>query len=198
MPVTFVLAAVAVDASLWQSERRGAQKDADLASLAGAYELFDQSAGEGTTIDTAQAVVDQYQDINDESGNAEIIDDDDIEDVIVDKTCFNSAILDSVTVNVAHESQTFFSSIFGLDIAPDIGAHARACMGSLISTTGLRPYGIESQPVCLDDGTCEPSVDSQCFELQDGIMVPRFGEWCQLDDGSLDPRRRNAACSTWP
>ena len=43
VPVTFGLGAVAVDASLWQSERRGAQKDADLSALAGALELVPQT-----------------------------------------------------------------------------------------------------------------------------------------------------------
>jgi uncharacterized membrane protein len=73
VPVTFVLGAVAVDASMWQSERRGAQKDADLASLAGAYELLDQAAGETMTIDAAQAAVNTNQDINDQVRNAENI-----------------------------------------------------------------------------------------------------------------------------
>jgi hypothetical protein len=173
VPITFVLGAVAVDASLWQSERRGAQKDADLASLAGAYELLDQSAGEAMTIDAAQQAVDTNQDVNDESGNAEIIDDDDIEDVLVDKTCFNSEELDSVTVNVRHESETFFSSIFGLDIAPDIGAHARACMGSPIEGEGLLPLGVQVS-----------GFDTECFDDHDGDSstpeLPQFGQYCRL------------------
>ena len=40
VPVTVIIGAVAVDASMWQSERRGAQKDADLSVRAGAYELL--------------------------------------------------------------------------------------------------------------------------------------------------------------
>jgi hypothetical protein len=182
VPLTFVLAAIVVDVSMWQSERRGAQKDADLASLAGAFELFDQSAGEAATIDAARDAVMDNADANDEAGTAGIIG-----DIQVDNTCFSGERLDSVVVDVSHQSETLFSEIFGIDLAPEIGAHARACMGSVVTTSGLRPYGVESEPVCLDDGTCEPTADSQCFELRDGIMVPRFGEWCQLDDGSLDP-----------
>lgn len=179
VPVTFAIGAVMVDASLWQSERRGAQKDADLAALAGAYELLDQSAGEATTIDAAQGAVDQYQDTNDESGNAEIIEDDDIEDVIVDKTCFNSDELDSVAVDVRHDSQTFFSSIFGLDIAPDIGAHARACMGSPIEGRGLLPLGVQ---------VTGPNTD--CFEPDasnpGGPELPQFGQFCQIAFAGAD------------
>jgi hypothetical protein len=182
IPVTFVVGAVAVDASLWQSERRGAQKDADMASLAGAYELFDQSAGQAAVEQAAKTATANNANANDEAGNAGIIG-----NIEVDNTCFNTPNrLDSVIVNVSHESGLLFGGIIG-GIVPDIGAHARACMGSVISTTGLRPYGIESQPVCLSNGTCEPPADEQCFELRNGIMVPKFGEWCQLDDGSLDP-----------
>ncbi|MEX0749829.1 MAG: hypothetical protein WD359_03395, partial [Dehalococcoidia bacterium] len=147
-------------------------------SLAGAYELLEQSAGESMTRDAAQQAVDTNQDINDESGNAEIIDEDDIEDVIVVKTCFNSDELDSVTVNVRHESQTFFSSIFGLDLAPDIGAHARACMGSPIEGKGLIPIGVQVS-----------GFDSDCFQDHDSDgntpapntpELPLFGEYCRL------------------
>ena len=179
VPITFLLGAVAVDASLWQSERRGAQKDADLASLAGAYELLDQSAGEAMTIDAAQQATDANQDVNDESGNAEIIEGDNIEDVIVDKTCFNSEELDSVTVNVRHRSQTFFSSIFGLDIAPDIGAHARACMGSPIEGEGLLPLGVQ---------VTGPNTD--CFAADaanpTGPELPQFGQFCQIAFAGAD------------
>ena len=40
MTVTFVVGAIAVDLTLWLSERRGSQTDADFASLAGAFELM--------------------------------------------------------------------------------------------------------------------------------------------------------------
>jgi len=179
VPVTFVVAAVAVDASMWQSERRGSQKDADLAALAGAYELLDQPANEATTIDEAQAAAGLYQDINDESGNAEIIDNDDIEDVIVDHSCFNSELLDSVTVNVRHESRTFFLEAFGMELAPDIGAHARACMGSPIEGRGLLPLGVQVS-----------GFDSDCFVDDDNNAttpeLPQFGQYCRLAFAGAD------------
>src|SRR5262245_31970579 len=121
MPVTFAVGVVAVDASLWQSERRGAQKDADLAALAGALELLNPAA----TVAQTQAAATASADANDEAGNATIID-----SVQVDNSCWHTSGLDSVTVNIDHDSRSFFSQIFGHDVAPDVGAHARACVGT--------------------------------------------------------------------
>jgi len=180
VPISMALGAVAVDTTIWQSERRGAQKDADLASLAGAWELLVTDPSE----DDAEAAADGYAGTNDEAGNA------DTYDVQVDNSCFGGGDrLDSVKVWVKHQSRTFFADVFGVSIAPDIGGYARACAGSVISTTGLRPYGIESEPICEEPDDCRPPADSDCFEMDPelGIQVPRFGEWCQLDDGSLDP-----------
>ncbi len=147
VPVSLALAAVAIDASLWQSERRGAQKDADLAALAGAYALLNPTP---STSDAKTAAA-QYQQTNDDAGNAGIIG-----SIDVDASCFAGGTRpDSVKINVSHSSRALFSSIFGLKVAPDIGAHARACAGSVISTTGLRPYGIESNP---GTNSCGPSA----------------------------------------
>lgn len=147
---------------------RRPQKDADLASLAGAYELLDQTAGEESTIAAAQTATANNADMNDESDNAEIIG-----EVEVDNTCFNSDQLDSVTVDIEHESRTFFAGIFGLDFAPDIGAHARACMGSPIEGRGLLPLGVQVS-----------GFDTDCFQPDPndptGPEVPMFGQYCRL------------------
>ena len=63
-PITFAVGIVAVDASAWVSERRGAQKDADLAALAGAIEL----AMDGTA-DAAETAAAAAASTNDEAGN---------------------------------------------------------------------------------------------------------------------------------
>lgn len=178
VPVSLVIGVVAVDASMWQSERRGAQKDADLSALAGAYELLKPVP----VAADAEAKARENADLNDESGNASVI-----EPIVIDDSCFDgTGRLDSVKLNIDHDSRTFFADAFGLSVAPDIGAHARACAGSIVSRTHLRPYGIESEPICLGDGTCQPAADSDCFILKNGVMVPKFGAWCQLDDGSSD------------
>lgn len=174
VPVTFAIGAVAVDAALWQSERRGAQKDADLSALAGAYELLEPYTDEGAVVSAARTAVVTNADMNDESGNASII-----PEIEVDKTCFNSDVLDSVTVNVDHDSRTLFSGAFGIDIAPEIGAHARACMGSPIEGTGLLPLGVQ---------VSGPNTD--CFEPDPddptGPELPVFGQFCQLAFAGAD------------
>ena len=176
VPITFILGAVAVDASVWQSERRGAQKDADLSALAGALELAfeqDQQNAESAAINAA--------DTNDEVGSAPGItagsDDGAANTVVVDDACFpgNTTLpLNAVTVNLDHDSQTFFSIIFGLDVAPDIGAHARACVGSLTNPEGLRPYAvdIETSP-CFEQAPNDPDFEQ-----------PLFGAECVFDWGA--------------
>jgi hypothetical protein len=223
VPITALVGVVAVDAAVWQSERRGAQKDADLSALAGAYELLNHDVSPVPRADNAKAAANQYGDFNDEEGNARITA---ANNMVGDACGKEGGEPDHITINVDKKSRTFFAELFGVDIAPDIGAHACAMAGSIITTTGLRPYGIESEPICdgvsiqpqggeeryvsreflakptatptptgggptptatPPGGGCAPAADEDCFELQGGIRVPRFGEWCQLDDGSADP-----------
>ncbi len=182
-PVTFAIGVVAVDASMWQSERRGAQKDADLAALAGVAELL-AAVPDGIA---AEDVATEYADINDEAGNASII------NLVVDASCFGVGTrLDSVSIDIDHDSRTFFAEAFGI-LVPDIGAHARACAGSLITTTGLRPWAM---PILGEDlgATCSAgSRDlggdcvANCFEKNSsGQIVPSFGATCTIR--STDPQ----------
>src|SRR3989304_1413520 len=53
--VILVIGAIVVDFGLWVSERRGAQKDADAATMAGAYELLDDSVTAADAEDAANA-----------------------------------------------------------------------------------------------------------------------------------------------
>lgn len=163
IPISMLLAAVAVDASMWQSERRGAQKDADLAALAGALELARPDQGDAA----AAAMTSLTQ--NDEAGNGGS-DAGNVKNLIVDGSCFNTGKNDAVTVDVNHESQTFFSSIFGLKIAPDIGAHAKACAGATQAPNGLVPI--------------ETDLTGPCFTLVNGEYRPKIAQPCGLDFGA--------------
>jgi hypothetical protein len=175
IPLSLALAVAATDVALWQSERRGAQKDADLAALAGAYELlpFVQDA------DAARAAAVEYADVNDEADNALVVG-----TPVVDNSCFSSegpdgqTILDSVWVTVEHESRTLFAEAFGIPV-PQIGAKARACMGSPIEGRGLLPIGVQ---------VTGPNTD--CFDDHDGnpntAEVPVFGQFCQLGFAGAD------------
>jgi hypothetical protein len=185
VPITFVLGAVAVDASVWQSERRGAQKDADLSAVAGALQLaFEQNKG------NAENAASQNADTNDEAGNAPGITPGDdagaANTVVVDDACFpeNTILpLNSVTVNLDHKSRTFFSSIFGINVAPKIGAHARACVGSLTNPEGLRPYAVDKETSpCFEQAPADPDFEQ-----------PLFGQECVFDwgaQGSPDTAQR--------
>jgi hypothetical protein len=177
VPVSFALGVVAVDASLWQSERRGAQKDADLSALAGAVQLAleqHKTNAENAAISNANA--------NDEAGNAvspvSSANAGAANTVVVDDACYpdNTILpLNAVSVNLNHGSRTFFASVFGVDVAPDIGAHARACVGSLTRPEGLRPFAI-------------PIMTSECFVQAQGpdYHKPNFGQECTMDWGSQD------------
>lgn len=174
--IVMIIGLIVVDFGLWFSERRGSQTDADLPALAGAAELMVLDAG---PTEAAAAVdwAERFLQENDQSGNLSLA-----QPVLVDDSCFSDhpddrpGIPDSVTVDVRHDSRAFFATFFDL-AAPDIGAHAKACAGSLRSTTGLRPWTISM-------------YHSECFEwLDDGDGVkdypddeflPWYGEDCVI------------------
>ncbi len=168
VPVTFAIGAVAVDASLWQSERRGAQKDADYAALAGAYEFLDPA---GTTGE-AEAAANAYAATNNEAGNAEVI------QIIAGTNCSGASGTppSHVKADIRHKSRTLFSSIFGLDIAPDVGAHACARAGSVISGSGIVPIEMDNNPgPCWAD---DPSSGNP------NNTLPQFGNLCPIEYGA--------------
>ena len=167
VPVTAGLGVVAVDASMWQSERRGAQKDADLAALAGALELAKKDPNSGDAADATDAATNSSG-VNDEAGNASI------KNLTVDNSCFGVWDYDAVTIDVDHDSRTFFGEMFGMNIAPEIGGHAKACAGAAQAPNNLVPIQI--------DTTLSP-----CF---DGNGEPRYTELCPIEFGSQDANPR--------
>ncbi len=173
VPVTAALGVVAVDASMWQSERRGAQKDADHSALAGAFQLIIEQ----NKVNAENAAI-EYADFNDESGNANApvpgSNADVANTVVVDDACFpgNDILsLNAVTVNLDHDSRGFFSDFFGTNFAPNVGAHARACAGSLDFPLGVRPFIVSI-------------TESPCFTDASGIYLPDYGATCTLDFGA--------------
>lgn len=175
--VIFAVAAVAVDFSIYFSERRGAQKDADASSLAGALELLSQDFVNVANNDFG-AVQSDAEAAAYEWANKNGVPPEDIHNLVVDNTsCFGvSPVLDSVSLAAEHHSRALFSSIFGL-AAPEIGAHARACLGSIISAEGLLPVGVQVEGF---DSYCWDDVDG------DGYEDPLFGAECTLTFGGGD------------
>ena len=152
MTVTFVVGAIAIDLGLWLSERRGAQTDADFSALAGAFELLDPDASAN---DAIQAATDNL-DANDEQLNASLP-----EPIEVDDSCYNRGVNDAVTVNVRHDSRALFFDIFGVT-DPDIGAHAKACVGAIQAPSNLVPFQLDDDPGPCFDTNEKPIFTAMC------------------------------------
>lgn len=175
--VIVIMAAIVIDFGLWWSERRGAQKDADAAALAGVFELLSQDfvdpSSNNFSAFQAAAEASAY-DWADRNG----VPPEDVHNLVVDNSsCFGpSPVLDSVALDAEHHSKALFSSIFGLG-APQIGAHARACVGSIITAEGLLPVAVQIS-----------GVESECWAdvTGDGEEDPLYGQDCVLTFGAGD------------
>ena len=184
MTVIFVVGAIVVDIGLFLSERRGAQTDADFASLAGAFELLDPGASASDAEDEAM----DNLDANDEQDNI------DWQNIVVDDSCFDRGVNDAVSVDVRHSSKPLFFSVFGL-LEPDIGAHAKACVGAANAPGDLVPFQIDDNPGPCFDTDEEPKFTSMCpIELgaqggnsSRGMMdLEAPGDYCSAAPGSGD------------
>ena len=178
MSVVFVIGVIVVDISLWLTERRGAQKDADLATLAGAQELLQQDfvnpANNNPTAvrADAEAVVYQWVAYNElpvgDVHNLEISDTD----------CLGpSPVLDTVRLDAEHHGANLFISIVDDAFVPQIGAPSKACIGSIVTAEGLLPVGVQISGVESD---CWQDIDG------DGQEDPLFGQECVLAFGASD------------
>jgi hypothetical protein len=95
-----------------------------------------------------------------------------------------------VEARVRHESVSLFVSLFGVD-DPDVGAVARACVGSPQGMTGLSPFGVQTNIVppngppetgaqCMDQDSHADPVDSDNDGVED--------DGCPLSDClEIDP-----------
>ena len=170
--VVAIVGAIVIDFGVWFSERRGAQTDSDLISLAGAYELL-TSGSTYADVDIAtqqSAVANGIDPVGDLQNLAvrslEFPDGYETDPDYCHTAADTGGRLNAVVLDVEHDSRAFFAGIFGLG-PPDIGAHACARAGSLISTSGLRPWSV-------------PRFTSDCFEWDEGTgeFVPQFGQEC--------------------
>lgn len=198
--VVFAVAAVAVDFSLYMSERRGAQKDADASTLAGAQELLAQDFVNVASNDF-NAVRTAAEDAAYDWAGRNGVPPEDVHNLAVtDSDCFGvSFVLDSIALDAEHHSTALFSSIFGV-AAPEIGAHARVCLGSIISAEGLLPVGIQVEAFDSDcwrdvdgDGQKDPIYGAECTLTFGGgdFTSGEGGALKLLDDGSLNCSARN-------
>ncbi len=210
MTVVFVIGAIAVDIGLWVSERRGAYKDADATSLAGAQayagDLTNTSGAFNDALRWAvlngvdPAKIDGSPTLDCSAGNSCIG---------VGTSDCNETGADSmpwVEAKIRHPGASLFASIFNV-VAPDIGAAARACVGSPRSHLNLSPFGVQTgffPPVGSPEtgAQCDNDTDddgdgvvndgcplSDCLEPMPGDPSrtrPVYGSVCILKTGAQD------------
>ncbi|HET8943771.1 MAG TPA: hypothetical protein VFO59_03240 [Dehalococcoidia bacterium] len=176
MSVVFVIGVIVVDFSLWLTERRGAQKDADMATMAGALELLQQdfvnpSNNNPSAVQAAaSAALYQWADYNGLPAT-------DVHNVVIgDTDCLGpSPVVDTVRMDAEHHGANLFISIVDDAFVPSIGAPSKACLGSISSAEGLLPVGVQISGVQSD---CWEDVDG------DGSEDPLFGQECVLAFGA--------------
>jgi hypothetical protein len=190
MTVIFVVGILAVDVGLWLSEKRGAQSDSDFSALAGAQAyLTDQTNTNGAFDDAVEWAIDNGVD-------PATIDGSPTSTCARPMTCIDVGIgncredgsdsaMPWVEANVRHESVSLFFSIFGIG-DPDIGASARACVGSPQGMTGLSPFGIQTSIVPPNG---PPETGAQCFD-QDSHADPIDSD----NDGVIDDGCARSDC----
>jgi len=181
--VVFVIGVITVDFGLWFSERRGAQKDADLSALAAAQELLVLAdCPDGTVQDKANQRASDYAEANGVSDPANVLRPD-LGDCAAWKECWadegdTSNTIDSYPLDIKHPSRALFGSIFSMVAPQGLGAHARACVGSVVGLYNLMPIGV---PIMNPDIT---NVRQLCWgpddDDPDDLPEPLFGIRCDL------------------
>ena len=195
--IVTVVGVFAFDFGLWFNSRRSLQTDVDMAALAGAQELAkDLSVTPGGPEDLGWGVAAQntaleylqknglnpdavvapgppacpaHDDLGSDSKEAFIC---------ADTSCFEGegdiGLIDTVVADSQGPAGGVFTRILNnlvrrkaVSESLTVGAHAKACVGSLTGTTGLRPWAISI-------------FNSPCFEQVNGVYMPRFGEDCVL------------------
>src|SRR2546426_7033626 len=182
MTVVFVIGVIVVDVGLWVSERRGAAKDADASSLAGAQAYIGNLANSAGAYNAARdwailngvdsTKIDSAPTLNCSDG----------------KSCIGTGLTNCndngsdtmpwVEARVRHYGVSLFSSIFGL-VAPDIGAEARACVGSPRSHLNLSPFGVQTGYI---PAVGPPETGAQCNNNLDDDNDGTINDGCPLSD----------------
>ena len=193
-----VVGLVVVDFGLWFSERRGAQTDADMSALAGAQtyaaDLTDTAGAFDDAVEWAvkngvdPAEIDPSNTSNCSAGNSCV-------DVGIGG-CYENGTdtaMPWVESKIRHNTRSLFGEFFDF-AAPDIGATARACVGSPRTAIDLSPFGVQTgfvtDPSCPDYG--EPLSD--CLEPDPdnpGRTRPVYGAVCILKTGAQNPGCQN-------
>jgi hypothetical protein len=187
--VILIIGTIVVDVGSFVSDRRTAQKDADAAVYAGAQPLLHER-GEPNMESNALARLTEWALRNG------VIDASLVIDPQIVQQCWSEpaydGLPDGIETAIDADSTLLIGralvDIFGDPLNVEVGAFARACVGSLVTTTGLRPWAMPMVGEMLDDGTCSAGsrlIDGQCvancFETDAlGNIMPSFGAECRI------------------
>ncbi len=183
--VILVVAAIVVDVGLWVSERYGAQNDGDFSALAGAQAYLADINDTSTAFDDAKvwaiangvldAEIDAAPSSNCSAGNSCI-------DVGTSNCRGNGDTMPWVEARIRHPGTALFSSIFSV-VDRDIGAIARACVGSPRTRYDLSPFGVQTGFV---PPVGDPETDLQCQNDTDDDADGEVNDGCPLSS-CLEP-----------
>ena len=157
---------IVVDFGVAFADRREAQKTVDAMVLAGVQELTENPV-----------LADQYA--RDWAARNGFDPATDIVSLVIDNSCWSDdpnddpLVMDSISADVSRPARLFAIGEIGLGNF-DVGAHAKACIGSLIETDGLRPWSLSV-------------FNSPCFQVTPGgdsldplDYEPIYGEECVI------------------
>src|SRR3990172_7630071 len=183
MTVVFVVGALTVDFGFWFSQRRGAQTAADFAALAGAQAFLDDLNGQNRAFDLAvdfagRNGVDPHK-----------IDTSSTSNCSPGNSCINTGTgncredgsdtdMPWVEAKIRRPGPALFASIFGI-LGTDIGAIARACVGSSRTTVDLSPFGVQTG---FHATVGNPEVGDQCLNDSDDDGDGEVNDGCPLSD----------------
>ena len=187
MSIVFVIGFIVVDFGFWFSERRGAQKDADLSALAAAQELLPiVTLDDPNATAIQQAANDratEYAKLNDVTDPANILLPS-LADSQAWTACWSdegdtSDIIDTYPLDIKHPTRGLFGKIFSIADQANLGAHARACVGSVNSLDFVMPTGVP-----MNNPDYEKWIRDLCWSPDDGdpdnLPEPLYGKQCDL------------------
>jgi len=187
MTVVFLIGAIVIDIGFFVSERRGAYKDADATALAGAQaylqNLTDTNGAFSDAVDwaglngIAAVDIDSSPTLNCSSGKSCI--------GVGSSGCADpSDNMPWVEARIRHPSPSLFGTIWGFLDFWDVGAAARACVGSPRGAQDLSPFGVQTGYAAPADG--DPEEGAQCGNDADDDGDGVNDDGCPLSD-CLEP-----------
>jgi hypothetical protein len=184
--LTLVVGVLVVDVGVWVSERRGASADADASSLAGVQAFLGDLTDEAGAFDDAV----QWAALN--GVDPTKIDAAPTLNCSADNSCIGVGTSDCredgtdnmpwVEAKVRRDGAQLFTGAFNV-LAPDIGAAARACVGSPRSALNLSPFGVQTGFV---PPFGDPESGEQCLNDEDDDLDGEINDGCPLSD-CLEP-----------